>query len=187
MQYAKVENGQFAFETSIQGTLKLAGGAVIANFNKLSEAEKITYGYYPLEDQTPVFDARFNTAVLPTYTVLAAKVTVAYAVVESPLETYKQQEIAKAYAAANSQLDQLVEGYSQLEVATWPAIQADVLAYGTSGLVGAHMQRAIDSSGYDAEGLEALLLPRIQQQATILARRKADAEAIMAALTHAEV
>ena len=155
-------------------------GSTVTNVASLSVAEKVAVGLYPFVD---VAHAEWETDV--TYTVNAENVTASYVAI--PLADYKQQALAKVYEQKNAELDKLVEGYSQLEVATWPAIQADVAQYGVDGTVGVAMQQAIDTSGYDAAGLAALLVPRINQQATILAERKAMATAIMAAGTHAEV
>ena len=160
--------------------LKLADGSTIANAPSLSDADLVALGVYKVIE-TP----RQAWEVLDTYTTAGGVATEVNAT--TPLEEYKVRKISALYADKNRQLDALVAGYSQLEIATWPAIQADVLAYGSGGVVGIAMQAAIDTSGYDAQSLEALLLPRIQAQATILAERKAEATAIMAAATHVEV
>ena len=155
-------------------------GATITNVLSLSATEKVALGLYPY---IAVAHAAWETVV--AYAINAADVTATFTAM--PLADYKLQEVDAAYRVANRALDALVAGYSQLEVATWPAIQADILAYGVDGTVGAAMQGAIDSSGYDAAGLAALILPRIQQQADIYVDRKAQVVAIMAAATHSEV
>lgn len=156
-------------------------GTTITNVKNLTVAEKVAIGLYPVVE--PATAAEWETQVV--YTIGAEEVTVSHTA--EPLEVYKQKKIAALYEQKNQELDALVEGYSRLEVATWPSIQADVLAYGIDSSIGLAMQQAIDTSGYDAAGLAALLLPRIQAQATILAERKAEATAIMAASTHVEV
>ena len=160
--------------------LKLADGSTVANAPSLSDADLEALGVYKVIE-TP----RQAWEVLDTYTTAGGVATEVSATI--PLEEYKVRKVSALYEDKNRQLDALVEGYSQLEIATWPAIQADILQYGIDSSVGVAMQQAIDTSGYDAPSLEALLLPRIQAQATIYTARKAEATAIMAAGTHLEV
>ena len=155
-------------------------GATIVNIASLSAEEKVAIGLYPY-----IAEAHAAWETVAAYAINAENVTATFTAM--PLADYKKQEVNKVYASANVELDALVAGYSQLEVATWPAIQADILAYGVDGTVGTAMQGAVGSSGYDAAGLAALILPRIQQQADIYVDRKAQVVAIMAAATHSEV
>ena len=165
---------------------KLDDGSTITNFHKLTDEERINLaGVFPVVEAQTL--SKWQARHTPVYVFSATKATVTYTVTDMPLADYKKQEVDRVYKAANKALDALVAGYSQLEVATWPAIQADILAYDATGTVGAAMQGAIDSSGYDAADLAALILPRIQQQADIYVDRKAQVVAIMAAATHAEV
>ena len=185
--YIKVSNNQVtggSFE--LPNKYKLPDGSTTNGLKDFMVAELIAIGIYPLVDNSPTPE-KWQEFIDSTYVIGAAAVTVTNNYSSLSLDAYKQRKIDALYEDKNSQLDQLVAGYSQLEVATWPAIQADILQYGIDATVGAAMQGAIDTSGYDAPSLEALLLPRIQQQATILSDRKTQAEAIMAAGTHLEV
>jgi len=186
--YIKVENNQVTGgPTTVPNTLTLADGSVITNAGSLSEAELIEQGYYPLVDISLVVELAYHTFVSRDYVIEADRVTMQNNHVMLGLDEYKARKIAAAYQAANNQLDSLVQGYSQLEVATWPMIQADVLAYTATAVVGSYMQAAIDTSGYTAQGLADLLLPRFAEQAAIMATRKTAVEAIMLAADHAAV
>ena len=187
MLYAKITNAEVTSIGKLPKIFKTNKGANISNFNLMSDSEVKAYGFLPVVDTTPAFVAAYNTLSLPAYTIEADQVTLLYTVTQKDILEYKQEKIAAAYQAANNQLDTLVQGYSQLEVATWPMIQADVLAFETTGVIGSYMQAAIDTSGYSAQGLADLLLPRFAEQATILAARKTAVEAIMLAGTHSEV
>ena len=186
MQYAKIVEGIVARVGDLPRNLKTETNTII-NFDKLPAAELKAHGYLPITDETVPYDNKYMSLGAPAYAVGEDNVVLTHPIITMDLLMYKQQKIAQAYEAANKALDALVAGYSQLEVATWPAIQADILAYDATGTVGAAMQGAIDSSGYDAADLAALILPRIQQQADIYVDRKAQVVAIMAAATHSEV
>jgi len=182
--FAKVES-DIVVETFIQLPRNLVTPeGVISNFNKLTDVA--AYGYYLIVDQRQVPEA-WQERVNVVNSVVGNTVEVTCDLADTPLEGYKAQKITKAYANANNQLDSLVEGYSQLEVATWPMIQADVLAFTATAVIGSYMQAAIDTSGYSAQGLADLLLPRFAEQAVILATRKTAVEAIMLAADHAAV
>jgi len=186
--YIKVENNQvISGPTTVPSTLTLTDGSVITNAGSLSEVELIEQGYYPLVDISLVVELAYHTFVSRDYMIEADRVTMQNNHVMLGLDEYKARKVAQAYASANNQLDTLVEGYSQLEVATWPMIQADVLAYTATAVVGSYMQAAIDTSGYTAQGLADLLLPRFAEQAAIMATRKTAVEAIMLAADHAAV
>ena len=177
-----VAGGSFALPKKY----KLPDGSTTNGLKNFSASELKAIGIYPLIDASVVPEA-WQEFVDSTYVVSENEVTVTNNYSSLSLAAYKQRKIAALYEDKNNQLDALVEGYSQLEVATWPAIQADVLQFGVDASVGAAMQVAIDTSGYDAQGLSDLLLPRIQAQATIYAARKTEAGAIMAAVDHASV
>jgi len=186
--YIKVENNQVTSgPTTVPNTLTLADGSVITNAGSLSEVELISQGYYPLVDISPVVELAYHTFVSRDYVIEADHVTMQNNHVLMDLAEYKERKIAAAYQAANNRLDTLVEGYSQLEVAIWPMIQADVLDFTATAVVGSYMQAAIDTSGYTAQGLADLLLPRFAEQAAIMATRKIAVEAIMLAADHAAV
>jgi len=186
--YIFVENGVVVGNpTSVPRNLEKADGSVVTNAGGLSQSELIALGYYPLVDISEVLDLAYHTFVEKVYVVESERVTVSNTHALVPLEIYKQQKVAMAYQDINSQLDQLTQGYSQLEVATWPMIQADVLAFTASAVIGSYMQAAIDTSGYTAQGLADLLLPRFAEQAAIMATRKTAVEAIMLAADHAAV
>jgi len=187
MLYAKITNAEVTSIGKLPKVFKTPEGSNISNFNLMSDPEVKAYGFLPVADLTPAFVAAYNTLSLPVYTIEADRVTLLYTVTQKDILEYKQEKIAAAYQAANNQLDSLVQGYSQLEVATWPMIQADVLQFGVDGSVGSYMQAAIDTSGYDAQGLADLLLPRFAEQAAIMTTRKTVVEAIMLAADHAAV
>jgi len=167
-------------------TYRLDDGSMQSGFDRLTDAKRISLaGVYPLVETQTI--EPWQSKSLPVYEYTATECSVTYTLTDKPLEIYKQEKIAAAYQAANNQLDSLVQGYSQLEVATWPMIQADVLAFTASAVIGQYMQAAIDTSGYTAQGLADLLLPRFAEQAAILATRKTTVEAIMLAADHAAV
>ena len=114
-------------------------------------------------------------------------VTVTYTVVDIPLAEYKQRKIAKAYHTAKRILDTHADGYSLAEVATWPAIQADVIAYNTSGAIGAALQQAAYVSAYTVAEVAAIVTPKIAVQVAALSDRAAAVAAILEADDHASV
>ena len=174
-------------EFALPRTFKLDDGSTVTNFDRLTDAERISLaGVFPVAD-TLVLGV-WQTKSLPVYTFSATEATVTYTVADTLLTDYKQQAIAKVYAAAKALLDAQAEGYSAVEVADWPAIQADVAAYNLDNTnIGVAMQAAADSSAYDIAGLSAMITPLIAYKAEVQADRKAKVVAIMAAATHSEV
>ena len=156
-------------------------GVTITNIQSLTAVEKVAIGLYPY---VAVAHAAWETVV--AYAINAENVTATHTAM--PLADYKQQVIKGTYAAAKALLDAQAEGYSTVEIADWPAIQADVAAYNLDNTnVGVAMQVAADSSAYDVAGLAAMITPLIAYKVAVQADRKAQVVAIMAAATHSEV
>ena len=156
-------------------------GVTITNAASLTAVEKVAIGLYPY---IAVAHAAWETVV--SYAVNAGDVTATFTAM--PLAEYKKQVIKDTYAAAKALLDAQAEGYSAVEIADWPAIQADVAAYNLDNTnIGVAMQAAADSSAYDIAGLSAMITPLIAYKAEVQADRKAKVVAIMAAATHSEV
>jgi len=182
MQYAKVVNNEVVRVGRLPNSFETSQLGVILNFHLLSDAKLKTYGFYPIVDNTPAFDGRYVSKTTPAYTVGVDAVVLTHALKTKDILAYKQKVIAAVYTKAKTLLDLQASGYSFAEIATWPAIQADVVAYNATTVVGAALQAAADASAYDVAGIAALLTPRIAVQASILANRKALVEAINAAV-----
>jgi len=165
---------------------KLNDGTTQIGFDRLTDAARIALaGVYPLVEAQTI--EAWQSKSSPTYDYTATECLVTYTLTDTPLDLYKQQKIGAVYQAAKELLDAQAEGYGLAEIATWPAISADVVAYNIDATVGVAMQAALDTSSYDAAGLAAVLTPRINKQLSILANRAALSFAINAAADHAAV
>jgi len=156
-------------------------GTVVQNIHLLSTAEKIELGLYQA-----VIAAHEAWETVPAYTINADHILVNYSAM--PLADYKQQAISAVYSHAKNLLDAQAEGYSLAEIATWPAIQFDVIAYNANNAaIGSALQSAVDTSAYTVAELSAALTPRITMQISVIANRAALVGAINTAADHAAV
>ena len=173
-------------EFALPRTFKLDDGSTITNFDKLTDAERISLaGVFPVvEAQT--LDA-WQSKSLPMYAFSATEATVTYTLVGQPLADYKKQAIQKVYQASKQEMDAQTLGYSQAEVATWPAIQADVIAYNATTAIGAALQQAADTSAYTVAEVAAIITPKIAVQVAALTKRATLVTSINAAADHAAV
>ena len=173
-------------EFALPRTFKLDDGSTITNFDRLTDAERIS-----LADVFPVADTlaleAWQTKSLPVYTFSATEATVTYTVADTLLADYKQQAIQKVYQAAKQEMDAQTIGYSLAEVATWPAIQADVIAYNATTAIGAALQQAADTSAYTVAEVAAIITPKIAVQIAALSKRATLVTSINAAVDHAAV
>lgn len=97
-----------------------------------------------------------------------------------PMPDTKSDAIAQIYGAVKSKLDEQSEGYSATEVATWPALQAEIAQYNADETIGPAMQAVIARGRLSADGLSALLTPKINYQNLLLAKRDDGVERISA-------
>ena len=187
MQYAKIVEGIVASVGDLPRNLK-TGTNTIINFDKLAASELKAHGYLPVTDVTVPYNKKYMSLGPPEYTTGVDSVVLIHQIVTMDLLMYKQQEIRKAYQAAKQIMDAQTAGYSQAEVATWPAIQVAVVAYNADNLaIGAALQQAADTSAYTVAELAAMLTPRITVQATAISDRATAVAAILAAVDHASV
>lgn len=183
MQLIRVENGAVVSHAGPGSKFRTETGEVICNFDKLPLSELKAFGFLPLVDQTPDFDARISRRESPVYTVNENDVAVVYAVVDHPIEQLRNDKINAAYARCRSILDAQSSGYSQAEIATFPLLQAEVTQYNIDQTVGPFMQAVVDRGRLDAAALSALLMPKITIQSQALQKRDDLVSQILAAGT----
>jgi len=188
MLYAIVRNNAVAeVVTTIPKTFRTKDGT-IANFDHLTASEQASHGFYGVTDVTPAHDGRYVTESNPVYTIAGTGVELLYTLTQKDLLVYKQDVIAQVYKKAKQLLDAQAEGYSLPEIATWPTMQAEILAYNANNtVIGATMQSVISEGLHTAASLAALLTPRISLQQNILVNRATLTNAIDTAVDHAAV
>lgn len=157
----------------------LPSGGVASNVESLTATEKRALRLYPVVETLPDFDDRYQTCE-PIYTLSAESVSLTYAVTDIALISLKQAAIAKAYRQCAGILDEQSKGYSVVEIATFPLIQAEILAFNATGSVGDMMQAVINRHHHSAQSLSDLLMPKITIQAEALLARDNHVVAIMA-------
>lgn len=188
MLYAEILNSSIVSVRKLPLSFTMGDGRTIINFNRLSDLELKAHGFLPVLDDTPAYDSDSVGLGAPAYTVGAASVSMTHALVPLTLEQYRQKKIALVYGTVKALLNAQAEGYSQAEIATWPALQADVVAYNLdTNVIGAALQAASDTSAYTVVQIAAILTPRIAVQVSALASRKAIVAALNAATTIPEV
>lgn len=153
-------------------------GNIIPNVALLPPEEKLIAGLWPVGEAIPTFDARYQT-IEPDYILNTDHVLLVYVVNNIPLDELKQTAIKKAYAKCAATLDAQTVGYSQVEVATFPLIQAEIVAFNAAGEVGAMMQAIISRGRHTGETLSALLTPKIVIQQEALNNRDDNVSAIL--------
>lgn len=92
----------------------------------------------------------------------------------------RKTKIEAVYSICQQRLDALSAGYAQSEIATWPAMRAEIVRYNADGSVGPTMQAVIDLGRHTAQTLAAALTPRIGYQTACLANREAHVLALLA-------
>ena len=145
------------------------------------------YRIIPEIDETS-FDPRYQTLGSRIEVIEAGQVRVNHPVTDKNLTVYIQERIAETYQIAKTKLDEQSPGYSDVEVATWPAMQADIVAYNAdSTVVGPTMQAVIDQGTNTAAGLSALLTPKINYQGAVITARNTHVGALLALTTLVDV
>lgn len=187
MAYAKVENNNITPHVSLPSSLLLENGDLLCGFNALSLNELKQYGFYELVDITPAFDNRLSYLGEPTYTVESDRITVEYELHDYSLAELKKRAITAAYAECENTLNQYSQGYSMAEIATFPAMQTEILTYLETGVVGVGMQGVINRRRHTAESLTAVLMPKITAQQTALLERDNHVSVIMSLETCLDV
>jgi len=177
--YVQVKNAAvISGPSQLPNTIALGDGSVLTNPASLQPSELRELGWYAVTDESLPVDKRYYAEVSSSYTVrpLDVQLVVVYALID--LQAYARKQVASAYQRTKELLDAQAEGYSQAEIAMWPAIQADVIAYSLDESVGPSLQASVDTSAYTVAELAAMLAPRIALQIAVLANRKAMVEAI---------
>jgi len=186
-RYANVVNGAVVSAFILPPNKLDTPEGLIVNFNQLSQADLAAHGYYAITDSRPNGGA-WQQRGPDLYAISGITVVVTADLTDLPILDFKQTSIKKVYEKAKQLLDIQAEGYGLAEIAAWPAIQADVVAYNLDNTtIGSALQTAAGASSYDAAGIAALITPRIAVQSDVLANRKALVEAISTALDHQAV
>ena len=185
--YIKVSNnlvtsGSFALPKKY----KLPDGSTTSGLKNFTAAGLRAIGIYPLVDNSPA-PAAWELFDSAAYSVGADVVTLTNSYSVIPLADYKQQAIQKVYQQSKQVMDAQTVGYSQAEIATWPAIQADVIAYNATTAIGAALQQAADTSAYSVAEVSAIITPKIAVQIAALSKRATLVTSINAAVDHAAV
>lgn len=155
-------------------------GETALSVELLSLAEKLAIGLYPVVEAAPTFDARYQT-LNPVYTVLSESVTLSYTVQDTPLADLRQKAIKLSYRQCKDTLDKHSEGYSPVEIATFPVIQSELMKYNVTGEVGGVMAAIIARGWHTAATLSALLTPKITIEQNALRLRGDNVVFIMGA------
>lgn len=163
-------------------------GATVFNVAMLTELEKIAIGLYPVVEALPeAFDDRYQIAT-PVFTVNADHVALNYTITDMPLADYKQQRIAEVYMHCAALIDNSARRYSAAEIAQFPGMQAEVIAYNAdNNVIGPMMQTVINRGRHTAASLAEKLIPKISLQNTALQARDDHVSAITALTTHQEL
>lgn len=165
---------------------RLADGRVITGFDKLTDSERIALAsIYPIVGEPILLP--WQSKENPVYSFTATGATVSYTVTDLSLEAYKQQRVSEVYTACKTILDSNSDWYAQVEIAQFPALQAEVTQYNVDGTVGSSMQTVISRGRHTAATLSLLLTPKIAIQNAALAARDTHVAAILALTTHQAV
>lgn len=165
-------------------TYRRPDGVEVPYVAVLSVAERIGHGLYPVVSMPPPpFDARWQTAT-PLFAVAADHVVLHYAIGTRPVNDVRSERIDEAYDRCRAILDGLSSGYAHAEIATWPAMQAEIAAYNADPTqVGPTMQAVIARGRHTAASMAAVLTPKMAIQSAALAARDAHVAAIQALTT----
>jgi len=184
--YIKVENNQVnggSFE--LPKKYRLPDGAMTYSLDQYSLQQLKDIGIFPLVDNSPTVRP-YDDYIDSVYTINEDFVELVNNYVVRDLALYKKQRIGIAYNTAKELINSQSEGYALAEIATWPAIQSEVLVYNVDSTdIGAALQSAADSSAYSVAELSSMLTPRITLQMSIIANRAALVSAINGAADHA--
>jgi len=188
MQYITVKNGASTGSPHIAPkTLTLENGNVISGFDKLSDAEKITYGEYPFIDETPQLDRRYQMLGGKSVVINPTNVTVGYAIALKPIADFIEATINSVYKEAQARLDKQSEGRSMIEVAKWNQLKLEVAQYDIDETIGLTMNEAISTSEYDAVGISSYVNAKKAYEDGILAARLGHVMALKGMTTHEQV
>lgn len=187
--YAKVESGIVTeFPVALPKSIKQDNGQWLCNFDNADKATSANLGYYELIEVKPTFNDAFEYLGDPVLTVGIDDVTATYPVITKSLDDYKKEAMTSVYAKAKQLMDEQSEGYSQAEIATWPQIQQDVMAYNAdNAVIGVALQNAVNHSAYTAAELSTILTPRIASQNHIMDRRAQLVSLIRSATDHLSI
>lgn len=180
--YIKVSNGAVVGQPfTLPTDYRHDNGDLTANVGLLSAAELRALGLYPVSE-TP--GEAWETVA--SYTVGSESVALTWAAM--PLADYKNARLFEAYARCKTEIDAASAWYSVAEIAEFPALQDEIIAYqANSAVVGPIMAAIIARGRHTAASLAATLLPKMTTQAEWLAWRDAHVAAILALTTHEAV
>lgn len=139
------------------------------------------YKIVPYIDNTPAYDSRFQVLGDAVVSVAGDSVTAIRPVSHVPVAQYVQQRVDEVVNRAIALLNDQAAGYSQIQIAAWPQIQADVIAYNADNAnIGPAMQNAMIESSLDAAALAGLITPKINFKNAVFTNRNAHIAAIKA-------
>lgn len=193
MQYAKIENNRIIPNISLPYSLLLSDGSLLCGFNCLSLEELKTYNYYELVNVTPSYDDRLSYLGEATYTIIndinniATHIQEEYEIINYSITELKSKAITSTYQKCLSFLDKQSEGYSAVEISSFPIIQAEIVKYNLDGTIGDSMQHIINRGRHTASTLSSLLTPKILMQEEALLQRDNTINLIYNATTPEEV
>ncbi len=187
--YAKVDAGAVTeFPANLPKSIKMADSRWLCNFDKVDKATAASQGYYEVIEDKPVINEAFEELGDPVFVVGSNEVTATYPALTKPLEDYRKEVLTAVYSRAKEIMDGLSAGYSQAEIATWPQIQQDVMAYNAdNAVIGVALQNAVNHSAYTAAELSTILTPRIASQNHIMDRRAQLVSLIRSATDHLSI
>jgi len=157
-------------------------GSTVLNVSLLTVDERVAIGLYPVVETLPVSDERYQTCA-PIYTINADHVALTYDVTERTLADVQQAKIAEVYAHCRSILDAASAGYSPVEIASFPALQHEIISYSANAVTGPYMQSVINRGRHTADSLSAALTPKIALEQAALTARDNHVAAILALKT----
>lgn len=163
MNYAYVK-GNTIIPIELPTTYLLQDNREIIGFNNLPISELNNYGYYELIDNTLSFNDKLTYKSNPLYTFdsINNKVIVVYQLTDYTLSELKTKAIQLAYQKCADTLSKLTTGYSIPEIAKFPLLQEEILAYITdNNVIGPKMTEIINFGLYNASTLKDLLYPKI--------------------------
>lgn len=186
--YVKVESGVVVSHPfTLPQNYVNSDGSTTHNVELLSDEEKRSIGLYRVVEFALDYDERIQKAE-PVWTVTDSVVELTYNISMLPIDLVKQAYIDKAYRKSQAELNKITEGYSAIEIATFPILQAEVKNYNKTGVVGPTLEQAvIDSRIHTLESLVALITNKIAIQSYILEQRNEVVARIKNAVTHSEI
>jgi hypothetical protein len=152
-------------------------GEVVMNVRLLTFPEKRRYGLYPVTQYVTAYNEEIQQST-PLYTIRKTSVELRYEITNISLDDLRSRAATAIYGRCAATLNAQAVGYSVVEIASFPIIQAEIRRYKLTGNLGPAMQAVIQRGRHTAETLCALLEPKIRIQEWALATRDADIEYI---------